>query len=297
MPAADAILELIEKTLNNNRVFGDLLSAEHKRTLANSSILHPVDRDEILCRQNQISNSLFLIIKGEVEIVSDSKNNPTVLGNLGAGELIGEISALFQMPRIATVTTTEPSVVLEIPGNIFTGIITSNQTLMDNVIERCKNRVIETSLRCVPAFSELDKQSIAELCYISTLLKVQKDVVIAREGRTERTLYVICKGTARVYITIDDKTVPVALLQPGDYFGEYSLLTGEERNASVCALSDMQLVVLEGEAFESFIDNNEDTEHKINRNTYERLEQLDQMRGTREAAESRLNQVRNMLNI
>ena len=111
-------------------------------------------------------------------------------------------------------------------------------------------------------------------------------------------MYVICSGTARVYITVNGKEVNIALLHPGDYFGEYSLFTGEARSASVSALTDLQLVELKGESFHSFIDYNEDAEYKISLESFQRQDQLELMRDSliaRQAAERRLSQVQNML--
>ena len=85
-----------------------------------------------------------------------------------------------------------------------------------------------------------------------------------------------------------------SLLKPGDYFGEYSFFTGENRRASVSALSDLQLIVLEGEAFHSFIEYNEDVEAQINLNALQRSNSLDHMRhniAARESAELRLSKM------
>lgn len=63
---------------------------------------------------------------------------------------------------------------------------------------------------------------------------------------------------------MDGKQITIALLHPGDYFGEYSLFSGDARSASVSAIADLQLVVLKGESFQDFIDYNQDVGEKIN---------------------------------
>ena len=295
----DAVLEIIDKTLQTNRVLGDLLTPENKSILMEHSLIRPVQPGDVLCHQGQLDKTLYLMILGEVEVNTLADGNLTSLARLGAGELIGEISALFSVPRIANVVATQPSVVLEIPSNVFWNILHTNPFVKDSIIKRCKQRVIETSLRCVPIFNDLQKQSMSELSSLSSLVKVDKDTIVANEGQVERSMYVICSGTARVYINVKGTPITVALLHPGDYFGEYSLFSGDARSASVSALTDLQLVVLEGEAFQSFIDYHEDTGHKINLNWSQRLDELDEKRDsfkTREIAESRLNQIQAMLN-
>ena len=296
----EVILGIIDKKLKTNTVFGDLLSTENIASLVNNSLVRIAEVGQILCQQSQYSNTLFLIIDGEVEISAESNGKETSLGKLGEGELVGEISALFMRPRIATATVTQPSVVLEIPGEVFSGILSDNPEAKHTFIKRCKKLVIETTLRCAPIFNNLDKQSFSELCYLSSIVTTKKDQVIAHEGKMEKSLYVIGSGTARAYITIGGKEITIALLRPGDYFGEYSLFTGNSRCASVSTLTDMQLVLLEGEAFQCFIDYNEETEEKITLQTHDRKQSLDHMRDNlvaRQAAESRLNQIQNRLGI
>ena len=194
--------EVILGIIDRNAVFGDLLTSENKTFLINNSLVRPVETGEVLCQQNTLDNTLFLIIDGEVEISIASDDKITTLGRLGAGELVGEISSLLLIPRIATVTVTEPSVVLEIPCEVFSEILAGSVDMQLLVNKRCHNRIVETSLRCVPAFNDIDPQSFSELCYISSLVKANKNDVIVHEGKLERQLYVICSGTARVFITV-----------------------------------------------------------------------------------------------
>lgn len=253
---------------------------------------------EVLCEQNQYNSTLFLVIEGEIEISAKSNGKNTLLGKLGEGELVGEISALFMIPRIATATVVQPSVVLEISGEIFSSMLSSNPSIKRTFDKRCKNLIIETTLRCAPTFNNLDAQSFSELCYISSIATAKKGEVICNEGTMEKSMYVIGSGTARAYITVGGKEITIALLNRGDYFGEYSLFTGDSRCASVAALTDMQLVLLEGETFQSFIEYNEDTDEKINQKSLDRKNSLDQIRNnlmTPPEVESHLNQIQTRL--
>ena len=58
-------------------------------------------------------------------------------------------------------------------------------------------------------------------------------------------MYVIVDGEGEVLV--EDEAVPprvVALLTKGDFFGEASLLTGESRNATVKAKTDLEVLTL-----------------------------------------------------
>jgi ABC-type multidrug transport system fused ATPase/permease subunit len=59
---------------------------------------------EILCRQGSVGDELFIIGRGEVEIVvADEDGNERIVNTLSEGDKFGEISFLRRIPRTATV--------------------------------------------------------------------------------------------------------------------------------------------------------------------------------------------------
>lgn len=51
-----------------------------------------------ICRQDEPGDTMFVVVEGTVEISRGDK----VLGNVGAGEIFGEMSMLDKTPRAAT---------------------------------------------------------------------------------------------------------------------------------------------------------------------------------------------------
>jgi len=294
---SEAILGVVNKTISANKVFGELLTSDEKTFLVKNCLVRPAQVGEVLCHEGQIDDTLYLIVKGEAQ-VSKVFEATTLMGKIGPGELIGEIAVLYRIPRIANVVISKPSVVLEIPAVVFIDMMRNNPALQQAVVKHSKNRILETSLRSVPVFRFLDAVSFGELLQLSSIVKAKKGTVIAHEGQVERSMYVVCSGTARVYINSSGKEINVALIKPGDYFGEYSLFTGKKRSASVAALTDLQLVELKGESIHNFMEYNEDAEYQISVDSSKRQSELADMRDSamaRRAAETRLNQVQDML--
>lgn len=70
---------------------------------------------------------------------------------------------------------------------------------------------------------------------------------IIRQGDAGDRFYLIRDGQVKVHL--DGKPDPLAILGPGEFFGEAALLTGNPRNAHVDAISDVVLFSLDKESF------------------------------------------------
>jgi CRP-like cAMP-binding protein len=80
--------------------------------------------------------------------------------------------------------------------------------------------------------------------------------VLVRQGDPGDSLYVICTGSVRVdYRQDDGHTVRLHSLEPDDFFGEMSLLTGAPRTASVVAETDCEVVVVDRAGFRDVLTN------------------------------------------
>jgi CRP-like cAMP-binding protein len=77
-------------------------------------------KDTVLMRKGDAGDSLFMIIKGWFNIVTEDANgNALLLNRIGAGEVIGEMALLDQGPRSATVIASSDSEVLELKSDAF----------------------------------------------------------------------------------------------------------------------------------------------------------------------------------
>jgi hypothetical protein len=73
--------------------------------------------------------------------------------------------------------------------------------------------------------------------------------VLVRQGQPGDSFYIIVNG--RVSVRVDDREV--ATLSDRDHFGEMSLMTGEPRMATVVAMADTQVLVIDRHCFESVL--------------------------------------------
>jgi CRP-like cAMP-binding protein len=69
--------------------------------------------------------------------------------------------------------------------------------------------------------------------------------VIVREGEERREMYVIQRGGVVISKQIEGREVEIARLHRGDFFGEMSLLESLPRYATIRAMGETKLLVIE----------------------------------------------------
>jgi len=272
MQKNEKIYEVIEKAIDNQTAFGDLLLAEEKQTLIDHGTVHSGAIGEVLCKQGENDRRVFIIVMGEVEISEGNDENRVVLAHLKRVEVFGEISALFNSPRISNVTVTKPSVLLIISGEAFEKVITGRSELYSAILERYKNRLSETALRSVDLFRHLDKAALQPLIDVSSISGISKGGVIVNEGEPGDYFYIIISGTARVSHDLGGSTINLALMHSGDYFGEWSVLTGAPRAATVSAVNRVDMLRIERSAMLDFIQKQPEVGERIDLVAHNRRE-------------------------
>jgi HD-like signal output (HDOD) protein len=100
---------------------------------------------------------------------------------------------------------------------------------------------------------DFDKKHLNYIYKNSDLKKVKKEEVIIREDDTDESIFIILKGKVEVSKIMQGiKKEKLGFLNTGDLFGEISFLSGVPRIASVKALSDTTLIVIDRSTFDGF---------------------------------------------
>jgi small-conductance mechanosensitive channel/CRP-like cAMP-binding protein len=95
-----------------------------------------------------------------------------------------------------------------------------------------------TVLREEPLFECLSDAQIDNLVKEARLNYFGRGERVIQEGAEGESMFILLRGAARVWVSKNGTSIPVATLSAGDCFGEMSLLTGERRTATVRAESD-----------------------------------------------------------
>ena len=123
----------------------------------------------------------------------------------------------------------------------------------------------------VPMFSACSKRELQLVAGRGTDVAVDAGKQLVVEGRTGVEFFVIVDGKAKV--TRSGKEV--AVLGPGDFFGELALLTRAPRNATVTAATPLEAIVIDARAFDGFLEDAPHVAKKVMTGLAQRLQELD----------------------
>ena len=105
-------------------------------------------------------------------------------------------------------------------------------------------------LQLVPIFSDLPEEVIEQVVLVGNKKTYTKDSVILVEEEVGTALFVIIKGKVKVSrSSVDGREVILSILSDSDFFGEMSILDGMNRSATVVALDDTELFIIQRKEF------------------------------------------------
>jgi CRP/FNR family cyclic AMP-dependent transcriptional regulator len=94
-----------------------------------------------LTTEGELGHEFFVIIEGETQV----KRKGRKIGTRGAGDFIGEIALIDQVPRTATVTAKTPLRVFVLTSKDFHHMLEENPNVQRKVMRALARRVAEAS--------------------------------------------------------------------------------------------------------------------------------------------------------
>jgi CRP/FNR family cyclic AMP-dependent transcriptional regulator len=116
----------------------------------------------------------------------------------------------------------------------------------------------------VPLFSTLDEREQTELYGRLRRRRYRKGEMVFMRGDPGRDLYLIESGSVKICLTTSDgKELTLALLGPGEFFGELALLDGDPRSSDAVVMEPGQCLLLERGDFLQFLDQHPRVAHRV----------------------------------
>ncbi len=134
------------------------------------------------------------------------------------------------------------------------------------------------AIRSVPLFASLDDEAAGELRDLLRTRDVDAGAALFRSGDDGDAMYLIESGRVRITITDDDKkTITLAELAQGDFFGEMAIIDGKQRSADAIVSEAARLAILSRDNFLRFIRNNPLVALEMLSATFGRLRRTDKL--------------------
>ena len=231
---------------------------------------------DTLFRQGDVGNSMYIVREGRLEArVRQANGTEMKVGEIAAGDPVGEIQLLTGGRRTATVLAIADTVLLEFPSDRITEISlkfpNSYQQLKQKILQRLRrNQLMQLMPNLMDDFDEYQLQDLeAQLEW----LRVKKGDLLIRQGDPGDAMYIVVSGRLRVvHENPDGSQEPLLEIARGETVGEMSFFTNDIRSASVYAMRDSVLVKLSSVVFYELIGRHPSFHNHITRGIVRRLQ-------------------------
>jgi len=261
-------------------------------------------KGEILFRQGDKGDALYIIAEGETDIVIGGKT----VARTGKGECIGEMALLDDEPRSATVKMAADGRLMKISEDAFMQMLVAQPSIakallktLDQRIRRTQagrkpqdseddltmtGRVSVVSMMAAPdlhqivpiisflyevdMFRDLPMHSLTRLAGIVQEVNYYSGEDIFAQGDVGDSFYIVCSGS--VDIVVNGNTV--ASLGENKCLGEMALIGGGTRSASARVSEDSKMLRLWAEDFDQLLATEPDVTMALLRTLARRLRNI-----------------------
>ena len=120
----------------------------------------------------------------------------------------------------------------------------SNKTVKESKAEPVEQGAQKPASSVIPLFAGFTQEEFNAFTKVMNAHPLPGGLPIIEQHDTGKSVYIIANGSVKVYTTLlSGERVDLAVLWPGDFFGEMSFLTGKPRTATVETAEDA--VILE----------------------------------------------------
>jgi CRP-like cAMP-binding protein len=104
-----------------------------------------VEEGTYICRQGDVGNELYVVYRGEVEVVRETDGQEQVIFLARDGDSLGEMAILGNIPRTAALRAKGNLRLLVIEGPHFLSLLRENPDLSIQLIQLLVQRLVPTA--------------------------------------------------------------------------------------------------------------------------------------------------------
>ncbi len=239
---------------------------------------------EVLFREGEPGETLVVVASGRFRVEVQGGE----VGEIGAGDTVGEMTVLDPAPRSATVVAVQDSEVCEVDRGTLESLCRSRAdvyvAVLRGVIALVARRVHETDERIArlmrlirlwrlpsagaggggsgPAHPEarrpastgrLPKADLADMAGVARRRRVPDGAFLCKEGEAGRACFLVVRGQVAVIKQSGEALERVGTLGEGSLVGHLALVEGRPRAASIQADGACAVLELDRDTFERLV--------------------------------------------
>jgi len=224
------------------------LSGDELEAFIDSLQLRHVDAEELIFREGDHGNYLYLIGMGNVLLrAKDSQGRKRVFSHLCEGDFFGEYAFMSRAPHSDEAIAETDCSVLMIDRVTFDEWVEKYPGIQSTIEDFYRQRVLARVLAITPVFEGVPTDARLALADHFKLRTFEQGGVVIREGEAGDTFYLIRSGSVDLSTSgmgKDGDQVVLGKMGEGDFFGEVALLTDKPRTATVVAREKAELMEL-----------------------------------------------------
>jgi len=118
----------------------------------------------------------------------------------------------------------------------------SNKTVTGLKLEPIEIGTPEPTRSVIPLFSDLTREEFNDFTKRMILHTIPPGKPIINEGDTGRSVFILTRGSVKIFSTIRGEKMELAALHASDFFGEIAFLTGKPRTATVQTIEETDVL-------------------------------------------------------
>ncbi|MDH5680282.1 MAG: cyclic nucleotide-binding domain-containing protein [Spirochaetota bacterium] len=212
-----------------------------------------------IIKQNTPPDYFYFVIQGELEITKRTKfGQDAIITTIQSGEGFGEVALITSSHRQNTVTAKTDVTLYRLNKRDFEDITTMDSTFKSLLQSKAKAVVTYNKIKTLQPLALLEPEKMITLMDKMTEKTFQPKETIITIDEEGDFYYIIKKGKVSVikrknFVDKDSEMVEMAVLSDGEGFGEEALIRDEPRGASIRAIDETTVLMLNKDDFNDIL--------------------------------------------
>ncbi|MDX1957064.1 MAG: cyclic nucleotide-binding domain-containing protein [Leptospiraceae bacterium] len=247
------IWKLINTEKASNAIRAD---AEKSKNEKETDIRNFLRGTPIIKEDDPSNETMYFILNGEMSVFKNRGSKRELVNVLHKGDFFGELSLISNQPRTATIEVrSESADLILFSKKKFIEQTKQNPSLMMSILKATVARLLraetglEKLIKKIPdlgtdlkiSLEQSRTENINIFKYVHNVfssLLAHDDKVYGEGDASNGVMFFLLSGQLGIYKTHNKRNYKITTLEPGDFFGEVSLVTNMPRYNMVKVISD-----------------------------------------------------------